>query len=182
MGRPDSTRSSTAAATASASRSRRPVASVRVWRASTIPRGMPRMSTAATAMSPVETMSRRRISGLEAEADATDGDDALRVARVVADLAAQPRDVHVERLRRAEPVLVPDLGHDVLAPDGMSGAAHQQGEEVELLRAELERLVAAPRQAGREVHPQVGDAQLLRGDAAQLRAHAGEQLGQAEGL
>ena len=71
--------------------------------------------------------------------------------RVVAELAAQARDVHVERLGRAEPVDVPDLVDEALARDDGAGLGHQQLEELELLAGEVElgrRRALAARRAG----------------------------------
>src|SRR4051812_18020771 len=82
-----------------------------------------------------------RVGGeLEAIADAAQRGDPAG-GRVVADglaeLPAQRRDVHVERLGRPEPVLVPHLRHDPLAGDGRSRMLHEEGEQVELARSEL---------------------------------------------
>ena len=70
--------------------------------------------------------------GLEAIADATYDDDAIRIP----DLAPQRRDVDVERLRRAPPVLVPDFGDDVVAPNHHAGILGELREEIELFRRE----------------------------------------------
>jgi hypothetical protein len=48
--------------------------------------------------------------------------------------------VDVEGLGEAEPVLVPDLGHEVLAPDGTPGSADEQVQHVVLLARERELL------------------------------------------
>ena len=90
----------------------------------------------------------------EAEADAAHGVDVARL-RVVAELLAQRAHVDVERLRRAEPVHVPDLVDQPLARDDRPRLPHQQREQVELLARELERLAVerdacgAPGRAGR---------------------------------
>ena len=52
---------------------------------------------------------------------AADGLDQLRVGRIIVQLAAQPRYVHVERLGRSEPVGIPHLGHDAVAWHDHSG-------------------------------------------------------------
>src|SRR4051794_21303050 len=67
---------------------------------------------------------------LEAEADPTDRGDVLRRRRVVAELSPQHRDVHVERLRRAEPGGVPDLAHQLLARDDLALLAHEHAQQV----------------------------------------------------
>src|ERR671914_2615555 len=83
------------------------------------------------------------IRGREAEPYAANRRDVPRAGRFVLDLLPQPRDVDVEGLRRAEPVRIPDLVHDLLASDDLSGAGHQQLQEVELLGGELDRLAVS---------------------------------------
>src|SRR6185503_13032083 len=80
------------------------------------------------------------VGGGEPEAHAADGVDEAGVLRVVAELAAEARDVDVERLRRAEPVGVPDLVDEALARDDRAGVAHEEGEELELLAGEVDLL------------------------------------------
>ena len=58
---------------------------------------------------------------------------------VVLDLLAEPRDVHVQRLGRPEPMRVPDLVHDPLSAQDLAGVGHQQVQEVELAGGELDR-------------------------------------------
>src|SRR3954447_4108616 len=65
--------------------------------------------------------------------------------RGVAELAAEARDVDVERLRRAEPVGVPDLVDEPLARDDAAGLADQQQEQLELLAGEVHFLAAHAR-------------------------------------
>ena len=48
--------------------------------------------------------------------------------------------MHIEGLRRAEPMRVPDLVHDRLSTHDLAGVRHQQVEQIELLRRELDRL------------------------------------------
>src|SRR3954447_16233125 len=82
------------------------------------------------------------LGSAEAEADAAHRVQVARARGVVAELAAQPADVRVERLRRAEPVLVPHARHQVLADHGPAGGAHQLRQQVELLAREVDGLVA----------------------------------------
>src|SRR3954465_2736242 len=89
-----------------------------------------------------------RVGELEAIADAAQRGDAAggRVdADGLAELPAQRRDVHVERLGRTEPVLVPHLRHDPLTGDGGARVLHEEGEQIEL--------------AGPELHLRAGNAQ-----------------------
>ena len=79
-----------------------------------------------------------------------DRGDATRVRGVVL-VFPQPRDVHVERLGRAESVVVQDLVHDLLATQDLACVGHQHLEKVELLRGEFDRLVALGHRSRREV-------------------------------
>ena len=106
----------------------------------------------------------------EAEAHAADGVDEARVRRVVAELAAQARHVHVERLRGAEPVRVPDLVDQPLARDHRAGLAHQQLEQLELLAGEVELLAGERHAAAVGVEPQA--AHLERSAARRRRPGA----------
>ena len=64
---------------------------------------------------------RRSASVFEAETHPADGRDVVRVGRVVAELATQPRHVHVEGLRGAGRIRAPDLAHEgVTGDDGSS--------------------------------------------------------------
>src|SRR3954465_14052599 len=89
--------------------------------------------------------------GGEHEADAAHRVDVARRGRVVAELLAQAADVDVERLRRAEPVDVPDLVDEPLAGDDRPCAAHEKREEVELLAGDLDRRAALRHRARRRV-------------------------------
>src|SRR3954447_14154926 len=73
--------------------------------------------------------------------------------RGVAELAAEAGDVDVERLRRAEPVGVPDLVDEPLARDDAAGLAHEEGEELELLAGEVELVAGHARGAPARVEP-----------------------------
>src|SRR4051812_26904780 len=181
-GSPARRRRPSATAAASASRSSRASARWRSSRVPTSPSGTPSTSTATSAIRPVESSSRRRTGSavLEAEPDAAYGAQHGRVA----ELAPQPADVGVERLRRAPPVLVPDRRHDLVARDRLPGAADEQREEVELLRRELELAAVAPRPARARVDPHPGDLALAAAvpAAAQQRPHTRAQHRQRERL
>ena len=88
---------------------------------------------------------RGRLLGLgirtEPEAHPADRRDVRRVRGVVLDLLAEPGDVHVERLGRAEPVGIPDLVHDPFAAQHLPGVRHQEVQQVELASRELDRFV-----------------------------------------
>ena len=95
----------------------------------------------------------------------------------------------VERLGRAEPVDVPDLVDEPLAAHDGAGLAHEQGEEVELLARELQRLAVERHGARRRVELDGADLQRAgrrggRGGAraAQDGADAGDELARAERL
>ena len=109
----------------------------------------------------------------------------------VAELAAQPAHVDVERLRRSEPVLVPHPAHEVLAPDDLAGVLGELAQQVELLAAQLELRAPERRAAGERVDLELADADRAaprrrrpaggRGPA-QDRADPRDDLGGREGL
>src|SRR6185295_5610940 len=100
----------------------------------------------------------------EPEADAADGVDEAGILRVVAELAAEARDVDVERLRRAEPVRVPDLVDKPLARDDGAGLGHQHVEQLEFLARQIQLLAGHARFPPRAVH--TNGAYLKRGRRA----------------
>src|SRR5258707_4304506 len=122
-------------ATRVASLSIRDCASACTARSRTMPSGTPNSTRIATTIVSVDARSRRRTSSrFEAEPDAAHGRDQTRIGRVVTELLAQRRDVHVEGPGRAEVVLVPDLLHQPLTRDHTAGVEDQQREHVEFLR------------------------------------------------
>ena len=52
--------------------------------------------------------------------------------------------MHIEGLRGASPVLVPDLMHQVLAAHGLARGRYEQRQQLMLLRAQTEFDVADP--------------------------------------
>jgi hypothetical protein len=88
---------------------------------------------------------RGRLLGLgirsEPEAHPADRRDVRRMRRIVLDLLAEPGDVHVERLGRAEPMGIPDLVHDPFPAQDLPGVRHQEVQQVELASRELDRFV-----------------------------------------
>ena len=95
--------------------------------------------------------------------------------RRVAELAPQPADVGVERLRRAPPVLVPDRRHDLVARHGLAGAARRAARAGRTpsarARARGRRATRAARR-GRPARPRPRARRRLarRGAAARARA------------
>src|SRR5271166_941059 len=147
---------------------------------------MPSASTAATATASMEISSCRRITpapgcqslppydlsrclvaALEPEADTADRGNELGIVRVVPQLAAQPRHVHVEGLGRAPPFGVPDLPHYLLAGDHLACLGHHQGQQVELLRGQLDFSITEPGPPSVGVDPDALDGLRLRGAAPQ---------------
>src|SRR5690606_5087203 len=111
-------------------------------RTSTAPKmaiGTPSRRTATVTAAIVAVRTRRRSSalpGLEPEAHAAHGRDVARRVGVVAQLATQPRDVHVERLRGPARGGRPHLAHQRLARHARAGLADQHAQQLELLRGE----------------------------------------------
>src|SRR5262249_32273674 len=91
----------------------------------------------------------------EAEADPANRVQEPRLARIVSQLAPQPADVDVERLRRAEPGRVPDVLERLLARDDRAGVLHQERKELVLLAAQLERLAVLRHLALRRVEAEL---------------------------
>src|ERR1700721_4337083 len=107
-----------------------------------MPSGRPSNRTAVTATTSVEMSSLLRTaqlaSALEPEPDATHGGDVAGTVRVIAELAAQPGNVHVERLGRGPPLGPPDVPHQLLPGDHLARVPDQRPEQVELLGGEFE--------------------------------------------
>src|SRR5207302_1872194 len=95
------------------------------------------------------------------------------------DLLAQVADVHVDHVRPALERHVPGAVEQLPAAQDRSRPAHEELEQRELLRRELELRLAAPRTMGRRVEAQVADLEhrrTLDRRAASQRAQPGEQL------
>src|SRR5215468_8003086 len=186
-GRPERTRFCSVLATVVASRCTSWWAALVCSRISTSASGRPNSTTAVTATASVENSSCRRpahglITPLEPEPDPAHGGDVARAVRVVAELAAEPGDVHVEGLGRAPPFAVPDLPHDLLPGDHLPGVVHQHAQQVELLGGELELGVADPGPPGVRVDPHPLHRAGLRAAPAEQRADPGQELGEPERL
>src|SRR5262245_58284270 len=95
----------------------------------------------------------RSLSALEPESDAADSGDEMRVVGVVTELAAEPGHVHVQRLGRPPPLAVPDLPHDLIPGDHLARLGHQQMQQVEFLRRQVELCLTQPCPAGVIVDP-----------------------------
>jgi hypothetical protein len=74
----------------------------------------------------------------ESKADASDRGDVSRGTGIVFQFLPEPRDVDVESLRRAKPMRVPDLIHDLLPPHYIAGVCHEHMQEVEFLGGQLD--------------------------------------------
>src|SRR5690606_15085812 len=117
-----------------------------MYRAPKIASGIPRSSTATATAAMVACSTRARIwlarPDLEAEAETAHGRHVARGVRVVAELAAQPRHVHVERLGRADRVRAPHVAHQGVAHDDGAGVLHEDAQQVELLGGQVQLAVA----------------------------------------
>ena len=94
--------------------------------------------------------------------------------------------MHVQGLRRAEPGLVPDAGHQLVPGQDLARASGQHGQQVELLRSQGQLLRAEVGPPSQQIQPQPADLDagpLLRaGPAAQVRPEPRHQLGEPERL
>ena len=94
----------------------------------------------------------------EAEADAAHRLDPAGIA----ELAPERRDVHVDRLRRPVPARLPDLLEQPPAADRGARVARERGEQVELLRRQLELAAVELRAPRALVDLEAADAQRAR--------------------
>src|SRR5689334_59813 len=85
---------------------------------------------------------------LETEPLAAHGGDQVRVAAVVADLAADPAQVDVDGLRGGPEPRRPDVLHELVAADDGARVGDELVEEVVLLARHLHLLLATPHTAG----------------------------------
>ena len=85
--------------------------------------------------------------------DAAHGVQPARRGRVVAELAAQPPDVDVERLGGAEPVLVPHPRDQVLAGDDLAGVRDSSTSRSNSLRAQATARRRRGTRAARRARP-----------------------------
>ena len=117
--------------------------------------------------------------------DAPDGHD----RRGVAELAAELADVDVDGARVAGEGVAPDALEQLVAREHEAAVVEQLPEQVELLRRELDLLLADAHLAAAGVDRQVAVAELLALDLAALgrraaedRLHAGDELARVERL
>ena len=100
-------------------------------------------------------------------------------------LAAQAAHRHIHHVRVAVEVHVPHLLGDERAGQDLAGPTHQEREQREFLRREIQRLLRARGPAADEIQFEVGQAhdfERSRRAAPQQGAHAREQLGERERL
>src|SRR4249919_1376300 len=103
-----------------------------------------------------------RVAGrldLEPQPVAADGGDQARLARVVAELAADPAEMDVDRLRRRPERGVPDGEHELVARDDSTRMLHEVMQEVELLAREHDLAIVAPYPAGGRIDADVLDSE-----------------------
>ena len=95
-----------------------------------------------------QAVRRLRIAGcFEPEADTPHRDHALGDAGLL-ELLTQPPDGHVQRLGGAVPVLVPHLGHQLVAGDDLVAVLGEQRQHVELLAGQQHLVVVGRRPDG----------------------------------
>src|SRR5579864_3637637 len=127
---------------------------------------------------------------VEAVPDAAHREDVARLLGIALDLRAELLDEVVDRARRAVVVGAPDAPEDVVAREHATLLVDDAEKDVELARGHLHGLAAAAHAPRGDVHLDVPerDAPLplrLRraySAAPERRAHAREELGQAERL
>src|SRR4051812_45305983 len=115
------------------------------------------------------------------------GEEVARLLRVHLQLDAQGADEVVHRARRALVLRAPAARKDVLAAERAAARLQEKPQHLELLRADLHRLVATHHRLAVQVHLHLAELHhrvLLRTRraAAQERVHPREQLAEAEGL
>src|SRR5689334_25291624 len=94
---------------------------------------------------------RRGRAGLEPQPLAADGRDEGRGAGVVSELAPDPAQVHVDRLRGGPEVRLPHVAHELRAGDDLPRPADEGVEEVELLAGQVDLALGAPDLPGARV-------------------------------
>src|SRR3954469_2504875 len=169
-----SLRSSTAAATwlLKSARTRDAV----TWPITTAkPARMTNVSAAET------TASRHRMGMCSSTEHVSRAADGVQHARLAAglELAAEVGDEDLDRVRRRERVVAPDLLEEALARHDDALVAHEVLEQLELALGELDGAVAARDLVRVRVQGEVGDDErraAARRSAAQQGAQAGEQL------
>src|SRR6476469_2607686 len=114
-------------------------------------------SKAPYSRSPTRRSPPRR-SGPEDVSGSPDRVQQARLSRGL-ELAAQVRDEHLDRVRRREGVVAPDLVEQALAGDDDALVAHQVLEQLELALGQLDRALATLDLVGVDVEAQVGHAQ-----------------------
>src|SRR3954468_6821970 len=135
-----------------------------------------------TNVSAAETIaSRQRIAMWSSTEDVPRAADRVQEPSLAArlELAAQVGDEDLDRVRRRERVVPPDLLEEALARDDDALVAHEVLEQLELALGQLDRPPGARDLVRVRVQRQVGDDERRaapRRPAAQQRAQAGEQL------
>src|SRR3954454_8882627 len=135
-----------------------------------------------TNVSAAETIARRHRIGIRSSTQhvprAADRVQQPRLATGL-ELAAQVRHEHLDRVRRRERVVAPDLLEEALARDDDPLVAHEVLEQLELALGELDLPLAALDLVRVGVQRQVGDDERRAAPwrpAPQQRAQPGEQL------
>src|SRR5919202_5368028 len=107
-----------------------------------------------------ETIARRQRMGIRSSTeDVPRAADRVQQPRLATglELAAQVRHEHLDRVRRRERVVAPDLLEEALARDDDALVAHEVLEQLELALGELDRAVAALDLVRVRVQREVGD-------------------------
>src|SRR3982751_2757857 len=103
----------------------------------------------------------------------------------VVDLASEPAYQHLEHVGERIVVLIPDVRRDRRAVDHLSRVQHEELEQRELLRRQLDLVSRAAHSLGVQIHLEVGDVKGLgqrRAAPSRPRAHALRELAKRDGL
>src|SRR6266851_4371007 len=147
-----------------------------------VPRKNPRASrktSGSTRITPGSWVSMNFISLLESVAVPAHGQEMAGILRVLLELDPQRADEVVHRPRRALVLRSPAARKQVVAGEGAPARGEEDAQHLELLRADVHRLLGPLHRLAVEVHLDVaeaGDRCLLRGrrPAAQQRLDPGQ--------
>jgi hypothetical protein len=109
-----------------------------------------------------------------------------RLGEALVDLLSQPAHMHVDDVGLRVEMIVPHIFEQHRARHHLAGVSHEEFEQAEFARQELDVLRAASHAARQQVHLEIADLELCGCSAAaaapQQRLDARQQLSKGEGL